>query len=351
MSNISFILRINFLVIILVLFFNCSKKYENEIFSALYEKEKWANYKNLYEELTSIDDKILWADEVYNFFIGSDKSSELIKYYDSILLTDEEPAFKYYIYFLISNIHWSDNEKDEALFFMYKVDQSVYNLKYNNQFIGYTIALRFIGSEVNIRLKERMYKILINNYRDLIDVPYTLYEMSNLYKRNYESERYIDSLKKIIEEFRTNKALESSVDLKKIKYELDYYYLKKNWINKDLEALIGDIKRAIKLKDINLLYRYASKTNFEAYVSQKSSQKKSWSFWELDINRYWYTNIVFSGKLEPQSNENEAIIKTMNWGFPQITTWYFYFKRINYPIDDKIDRGWEWAGIYYGDMF
>ncbi|MDR1596788.1 MAG: tetratricopeptide repeat protein, partial [Treponema sp.] len=46
----------------------------------------------------------------------------------------------------------------------------------------------------------------------------------------------------------------------------------------------------------------------------------------------------------------EAYLRT--WGWSQyISTWYLYFRKINFPSDPEIHGRWEWAGIYYGEKF
>ena len=48
-------------------------------------------------------------------------------------------------------------------------------------------------------------------------------------------------------------------------------------------------------------------------------------------------------------NENEAFLKTKNWNFQLLRTWYLYFKKVDYPYDKNVNGCWEWAGIYFGD--
>ena len=350
MSNTFFLLKISLSIILIFLISGCFSEKNNYLFESDYEKNRWNKYLKQYENLKYLDEKILWAEDVYNFLLESQKDYYLNNYFSELAYICDDLDFKSYLYFLISNNLWNQNKKELALFYSNKINKKSFSLNYNNQPIGYIIALRIINSDSSYKYKEMSYNLLLEEYKELIDVPYTLYELAMIYKSQLDMDKTISIFKNILEDSPRYKNIESNIDYKLIREEIDYYYMKKNLVSRDLDLLIKQIKNAIIKKDINLLYQFTSKSSFEGTITQKSSQI-NWSFWQLQINRYWYTNIVFSNSLEPQSNENEAWLKTYNWGFPQLTTWYFYFRRINYPYDNNIDRGWEWAGIFFGDMF
>ena len=204
--------------------------------------------------------------------------------------------------------------------------------------------------DINFKDKEYMYNLLLKKYSDLIDIPYTSYELAKLYKKELKMDKAIPILQGIINFVNSSKNIEDSVNITEIKQEIDFYYMNKNWIYEDLEELINNIKYAIMTKNVYLLQNYVSKKNFSCTIYNKTSSK-GLGFNELGIDRFWNSNIVFSSKLEDISNEDEAFLKTFNWQFSQLTTWNFYFKRVYYPYNPTIDRGWEWAGIIFGDMF
>ena len=75
----------------------------------------------------------------------------------------------------------------------------------------------------------------------------------------------------------------------------------------------------------------------------------NWTLNELQIQKRWTNRIIFADKSEEFSNDSEVYLKTTNWNFPNMRTWYLYFKRIDYPYDNNINRGWEWSGVYFGN--
>jgi hypothetical protein len=58
-------------------------------------------------------------------------------------------------------------------------------------------------------------------------------------------------------------------------------------------------------------------------------------------------DIRFNQDIDESSSPNEAYLRTWGWG--QVTTWYFYFRKVDFPVDPEIHGKWEWAGIYYGE--
>jgi tetratricopeptide (TPR) repeat protein len=121
----------------------------------------------------------------------------------------------------------------------------------------------------------------------------------------------------------------------------------KNWTFDSLDELAAEVKGALGNHSYSALERYKSKVNFFAM---------SWKQDETDLNsqRSFYIQnfmmgrqIHFSQDLDSSSNSNEAYLRTWGWG--QVSSWYFYFRKVNFPVDPDIHGKWEWAGIYFGE--
>ena len=144
--------------------------------------------------------------------------------------------------------------------------------------------------------------------------------------------------------------IDENINLRKIRNEIYFYNSNKNWIFQDLETLIESIKNAVKEKNEKLLRRYISRREFNIQLFQMSKSRK-WSYNELDISRRWTWRILFEDALEDFSGKDEAYLKSKNWNFSMMRTWFFYFKRVHYPFDNQINGGWEWCGIFLGNRF
>ena len=344
------------LILFLCLLFSCKSEQVEFMFDNEYDAQRWEQLSARYSALTDTDSRIMWADDVYSFYDEMktpDRMRQILRQTaaDIIDTTNDDSTFRSYLYFLTANSLRSDSTAtNEATYFFQKVDPNDYHLTFDGQPIGYIICLYIIKTG-DIPAKKAAYHILLENFKNLIDVPYTQYELALLYKNELEMDTAISIMQKIISESPKYRNVPTNINYALLKEEISYYNMKKNWIFKDLDVLIKSIKHSIIKKDLTSLKKYIPKTEFECIVAQKTLLAKNWTFNDLQIQRRWHTNIVFSNELEPQSNENEAWLKTYNWSFPQLHTWYFHFKRINYPYDEKIDRGWEWQGIIFGDMF
>jgi hypothetical protein len=193
-----------------------------------------------------------------------------------------------------------------------------------------------------------MYELLLTNYKDIIDIPYTLYELSQLYKKELDMSEAVKVMRDTLKNSAGNIYISEKVSIYDIQREINFFNYNKHWIYQDLETLIYNIKTAIEKRDKATLDIYRSRNDFFVELFQKESMI-NWSYRQLEIHNKWLSRINFSNKLEAFSNNDEAYLRTTNWAFIEVRTWYFYFKRVKYPYDTRINNGWEWAGIYLGN--
>ena len=116
----------------------------------------------------------------------------------------------------------------------------------------------------------------------------------------------------------------------------------------DLKVLVREIQTALATKNAAKLNKYKAKINFfSKYWGQKDFDQSRLAYFNISS---WLlkSKVKFSGELESDSNPREAFLKTWNWLY-RVNTWYFYFKRVDFPADQEIDGRWEWAGIYFGE--
>lgn len=134
----------------------------------------------------------------------------------------------------------------------------------------------------------------------------------------------------------------------KAKKLIAFNYSPKDWTFESLEALETAIKTAISNYQYTKLDKYRAKVNFFA-MSWKQEADDTNSQVTFSMKDYGYGNrIRYSDHLDESSNPNEAYLKSWGWS-SYIDTWYFYFRKVNFPLDPEIHGRWEWAGIYYGE--
>jgi tetratricopeptide (TPR) repeat protein len=121
----------------------------------------------------------------------------------------------------------------------------------------------------------------------------------------------------------------------------------KDWTFDSLDTLANAVKIALADNNYAALERYKSKSNFFA-MSWKQDELDRNSQRAFSIRNYMAgRQISFSQSLDAASNPNEAYLRTWGWGV--IADWYFYFRKVDFPVDPDIHGKWEWAGIYFGE--
>lgn len=300
--------------------------------------------------MTTYNEIINWANDIKSIFLDNGKDKELIHFFGELAEKEEKSDIKDLLYFIISDFIWEIGNKDVAVFYMLKINENIYPVEYNYNPIGYYIAKRIINSETSNKIKEKMYNLLLTNYKNIIDIPYTLLEFSKLYKEELEINKSVKIMQEILKYPIINEDIEETINIDYIKSEINFNNYQKNWIYQDLETLIINIKNAIEKQDKVLLDSFVSKNDFTIKLFEKEN-KRRWTYYELKVHDKWSSRISFSPKLEEFSNNNEAFLKTSNWNFIDMRVWYLYFKKVNYPYDIKVNNGWEWAGILLGNPY
>jgi len=132
----------------------------------------------------------------------------------------------------------------------------------------------------------------------------------------------------------------------------------RSWIRADINELIGQLKRSILSNDTVTMENLRAKVGFFA-VSWDNTDIVDSAQEAFDV-RYFLRELVrqanyggagevrFSEARDELSNENEIYLRSTGWNY-RIPTWYFYFRRVEYPADPDLNGAWEWAGVYFGE--
>ncbi|MFI3256862.1 MAG: tetratricopeptide repeat protein [Spirochaetales bacterium] len=121
----------------------------------------------------------------------------------------------------------------------------------------------------------------------------------------------------------------------------------KNWTFETLEELQQAVSTALAYYQFYKLEQYKS-ANFFAMSWKQNAAETNTVVNYLLADYAAGRRIYYSAELDESSTPNEAYLRTWNW--PQyVSVWYFYFRKVNFPLDPEIHGRWEWAGIYYGE--
>jgi len=130
------------------------------------------------------------------------------------------------------------------------------------------------------------------------------------------------------------------------------------WIRQDLTQLIDQVKKAVLSNDTSTMESLRAKVGFFS-VSWDNNDVTDALSEAFDIRQFLRelvqqahygggTDVQFADKLDEGSNESEAYLRSTGWNY-RIPTWYFYFRRVEYPADPDLNGSWEWAGLFFGE--
>ena len=129
---------------------------------------------------------------------------------------------------------------------------------------------------------------------------------------------------------------------------IDFNNSSRDWTFESLPALENAIKRAINNYEPGTLDRYRAKVNFFT-MSWKQDETTADSQENFTMYNWMNGNTIrYSSTLDESSTSSEAYLRTWGWN-DYVSIWYFYFRKIDFPLDPEINGNWEWAGIYIGN--
>ena len=134
---------------------------------------------------------------------------------------------------------------------------------------------------------------------------------------------------------------------KNARHLIDFNNSSKDWTFETLDELVNAVKKAISNRDWRALDRYKAKVNFFS-MSWRQDETASNSQEEFSMGNWMIRKAHYADTLDESSNANEAYLKTWGWN-TYVSTWYLYFRKVNFPLDPDINGNWEWAGIYIGN--
>ncbi|MDR3356536.1 MAG: tetratricopeptide repeat protein [Spirochaetaceae bacterium] len=133
------------------------------------------------------------------------------------------------------------------------------------------------------------------------------------------------------------------------KQMVDFNNSTKNWTFESLDALVATIKRDLDEGNTWRLWQYRARVNFFARSWVQADSDDS-GMAEFNLSSFRAGKLHYADSLSEGSNSNEAYLRT--WGWSHFTPiWYFYLRKIYFPLDPDIHGRWEWAGVYYGERF
>ncbi|MDR0388336.1 MAG: tetratricopeptide repeat protein [Treponema sp.] len=193
------------------------------------------------------------------------------------------------------------------------------------------------------------YEALISRFPDKVDPGRAYFLLGRAYEQTGDWNGAIQSYTKFLPYYGT--VIPGFPDAYMYAKQLvDFNNSSKDWTFESLNALLTAVRSALDTGNSVRLRQCRAKVNFFARSWEQEDEDNA-GMVEFNLSDFMRGNrIRYAAELDAGSNANEAFLRT--WGWSQyISVWYFYFRKIYFPLNPEIHGRWEWAGIYYGEKF
>ena len=187
------------------------------------------------------------------------------------------------------------------------------------------------------------YRELVERFPERIDLGLSLYRLAAAYAGRGDWEQGLEAYGRFLRAPPTEIPGEPHA-YRRVTELIRFHRSDKSWIRDDLATLVAEARAAIASRDVRALRRLQAHVNFFA-TSWGSDATLTRRF---RLEAFPMRRVYADAELHPDSNDREAFLRTVGWT-ARVTTWYLYFRRIDYGVDPRVDGTWEWAGIYFGE--
>jgi tetratricopeptide (TPR) repeat protein len=197
----------------------------------------------------------------------------------------------------------------------------------------------------------KLYSKLENKFPSKMRTGINYYNLAKTYEKAGEFGNAIKTYRKMIN-LRDKNIPGGAEKYEYIKEMLVYSSREeKGWLYSNKEKLINNLKYGIRTKNGSVLQRTASRQDFfvVSWAAEEQAVRQGFiNNFQRFLQGTWQGPVKYDRDLDNSSNDTEAYLKTYNWSW-RIRTWYFYFRKLDFPADPEINGKWEWKGIYVGD--
>ncbi|HOJ99803.1 MAG TPA: tetratricopeptide repeat protein [Termitinemataceae bacterium] len=285
--------------------------------------------------------------EIATEYLQTKDYHRLINFVTLWSTTHPEDPYQSYLLFMVAYAYLEQGMKPVAALYFDRIVKNYPDLMVQGKSIHLECLNRLIELVPNPQQQIWYYQELISRFPQHIDLGKAYFLLAKNYEKIGKWEEAIQNYSKFLPYYTSIiPGYPDALDYaKKI---VDFYNSPKDWTFDSLDSLVKAIKGALDAGNSNLLNRYKAKVNFFALSWGQEYDDRS-SGEEVAFSPFMAGNrIRYAAEVDASSNPNEAFLKTWGWS-QRMSTWYFYFRKINFPADPNIHGRWEWAGIFYGE--
>lgn len=324
-------------------FFSCANP-------SFLEKQQKDLFAILEESNLSNETKFSVINQLASTYKTQGKESDLILFLTDYVENNPSDPYNAYWLLMIAHFYMESEAEKIAEYYFDRIIQNYDDLLVKDKSIHIMSLQNLIKMSDSPENKVSYYTTLISEFSDELNITELYLRLAQEYETIGDWELALKSYASFLNrpDATTIQIAGISDPYNTAKKLVDFSNSPKNQTFETLEALETAIKRAIDTRNFNLLDSYCTNVNFFAMSWKQDgtadNAEKNFSMRDYGLGNRLYYNAT----LDESSNPNEAYLRTTGWS-RYISTWYLYFRKVNFPLDPEIHGRWEWAGIYFGE--
>ena len=346
-------LRFTFILLITGLLFSGCKENGRDDYYFIGTQRNQEELKNLFELLTdennSQETVFAITREISNNFAREKEYARLIHFLGERIVNYPDNIYNSYYLLMTAYAYMQLDSLPIAVLYFDIIVKNYPDLIINDESIHLACLNQLINLTNNNDQRVWYYQELISRFSDNIDVGKALFMLGQTYERVGEWNKSIQAYSNYLLYTGTIISGYPNADIY-ARQQVDFFNSPKDWTHESLNYLLGEVREALDTGNAWLLEQFRAKVNFFTR-SWGQTEVDSISMEDFVLSDYMRGNrIRYADRFDDSSNSTEAFLRTWDWN-QYISTWYLYFRKINFPSDPEIHGNWEWAGIYYGERF
>ncbi len=334
-----------FISLILLAATSCSK----DMYTAGMDKIQKGEFEAIstsLEKSTDYEKNYIHMMQIYKFLDNKEEPELLSVFLSDYVESHPEDPFNAYYLYTVALRYKEQQAAPFAHYYFSRILHSYTDVTYQEQSIHFLCLKEILGNSQDLDEKIECYKELINRFSDKINPGEIYFYLGDCYGQAGQWDLAAQSYKKFLSYPDATVPGNSSAREYASDFEA-YYNTRVTWSYASLDELIKKISAALRTRKSSEINKYTSKVKFfmSSWEEQEASQE---ALAMTNIGSFINNSTRVNRELDKISNAQEAYLKTSGWDF-RMNTWYFYFRKINFPANPEIHGNWEWAGIYLGD--
>lgn len=285
--------------------------------------------------------------EISGAFFREGEYSRLINFLAERIVRFPDDPFNTYHLLMIAYANIRNGSDAIAARYFEMIVKNYPDLEVNGESAHLLSLLWLIDFEKNPERLARYYNELLSRFPDGIKKGEILFRLASVYERTGNWDGAMQAYSEFLRQDKMTvpgfPEAESTA-----RQKVNFNNSARNWTFESLPALTAAVRSAIENGSPYTLRGIQAGVNF---FTRSWGQDNIISRNPINIAEFMRgARIRYADSFHERSGENEAFLRT--WGWPMtVSVWYLYFRKVDFPADPAVHGNWEWAGIYFGEVF